>query len=156
LDIPLSEDLDYRSFSNFSIKLIIIFTSVLSVLGLYLSVTLSRRTFRITEDYSGRLDRLLNITKDLREEVHGDILLEKIMDYAQSITESSAGSLLLTDSDNKLVFKIVRGKRLSASGTFIPIGKGLTGWAAEKGVPIRSNDVLKDDRSALIRCTDRL
>jgi putative nucleotidyltransferase with HDIG domain len=134
-------------FPNFSITLIIIFTFVLTVLGLYLSVTLSRRTFRITEDYSTRLDRLLSITKDLREEVHSDILLEKIMDYAQSITQSSAGSLLLTDSDNRLVFKIVRGEKASPLlGTSIPIGKGLTGWAAEKGVAIRSNDVLKDDR----------
>ena len=134
-------------FSNFSIKLIIIFTFVLSVLGLYLAVTLSRKTFRITEDYSSRFDRLLNITKDLREEVHSDILLEKIMDYAQSITQSSAGSLLLTDSNNKLVFKIVRGENASPLlGTSIPIGKGLTGWAAEKGVPLRSNNVLEDDR----------
>ncbi len=35
---------------------------------------------------------------------------------------------------------------LRCLGTSIPIGKGLTGWAAEKGVPIRSNDVIKDDR----------
>jgi putative nucleotidyltransferase with HDIG domain len=142
---PMISALDF--FPNFSIRLIIIFTFVLTVLGLYLSITLSKRTFRITEDYSLRLDRLLNITKDLREEVHSDILLEKIMDYAQSITQSSAGSLLLTDSNNKLVFKIVRGENASPLlGTSIPIGKGLTGWAAEKGVTIRSNDVLKDVR----------
>jgi putative nucleotidyltransferase with HDIG domain len=69
------------------------------------------------------------------------------MDYAQSITQSSAGSLLMTDGGHNLIFKIVRGENASPLlGTSIPIGKGLTGWAAEKGVPIRSNDAMKDAR----------
>ncbi len=134
-------------FSELPIAVIIIFTLMLSILGLYLSITISRRMLRIMQDYSLRLDRLLNITKDLREEIHGDILLEKIMDYALSITNSDAGSLLLMENGNDLVFKILRGEQASPlRGTSLKAGKGLTGWTAEKGVPMRIDDVSKDDR----------
>jgi HD-GYP domain-containing protein (c-di-GMP phosphodiesterase class II) len=53
----------------------------------------------------------------------------------------------MVENGNKLVFKIVRGeKAFPLMGTSLEIGKGLTGWAAEKGLAVRSNDVLKDDR----------
>lgn len=133
-------------FSELPIAVIITFTLILSFLGLYLSITISRRMIRIMQEYSLRLDRLLNITKDLSKEMYGDILLEKIMDYALSITHSDAGSLLLMENDN-LVFKILRGEHASQlQGTSLKAGKGLTGWAAEKGLPIRIDDVSKDDR----------
>jgi transcriptional regulator with GAF, ATPase, and Fis domain len=142
---PISPFFDF--FPELSLAVIITFTFLLSLLGLYLSITLSRQTLRMTEDYSSRLDRLLNITKDLREEVYGDILLEKIMDYALSITHSDAGTLLLMENGNNLVFKILRGEQASQlQGTSLKVGKGLTGWAAEKGLPIRVDDVSKDDR----------
>jgi len=134
-------------FSELPIAVIITFTLILSFLGLYLSVTISRRMIRIMQEYSLRLDRLLNITKDLSKEMHGDILLEKIMDYALSITHSDAGSLLLVENGNDLVFKILRGEHASQlQGTSIKTGEGLTGWAAEKCLPIRIDDVSKDDR----------
>lgn len=133
-------------FSELPIAVIIIFTLILSFLGLYLSITISRRMIRIMEEYSLRLDRLLNITKDFSKEMYGDILLEKIMDYALSITKSEAGALLLMENDN-LVFKILRGENVPRlQGTSLDIGKGLTGWAAEKGLPIRVDDVSKDNR----------
>ena len=134
-------------FSELPFAVIIIFTLMLSFLGLYLSITISRQTLRIIQDYSLRLDRLLDITKDLSKEIYGDILLEKIMDYALSITNSDAGTLLLMENGNNLVFKILRGEQASQlQGTSLKVGKGLTGWAAEKGLPIRIDDVSKDDR----------
>jgi len=134
-------------FSELPIAVVIIFTLILSFLGLYLSITISRQTLRIIQDYGLRLDRLLNITKDLREEIHGDILLEKIMDSALSITNSEAGSLLLMEDGNKLVFKILRGEQAAKlQGTSLILGEGLTGWAAEKGLPIRIDNVAKDNR----------
>lgn len=120
---------------------------MLSLLGLYLLIASSRQTLRIIGDYSLRLDRLLNITKDLREEVYGDILLEKIMDYALSLTHSETGSLLLMEDGDKLVFKIGRGEEIAPLlGTYVEKGKGLIGWTAEKGLTVRINDVSKDDR----------
>ncbi len=133
--------------SALPIAIIIIFTLILSFLGLYLSFTISRQTLRIIQEYSSRLDKLLNITKDFSKEIHGDILLEKILDHALSITRSDAGSLLLMDNGDNLVFRIIRGEQASQlQGTSLKAGNGLTGWAAAKGLPIRVDDVSKDDR----------
>ncbi len=142
---PISPFFDFLP--DVSISVIMSFTFVLSLLGLYLLIASSRQTLRIIGDYSLRLDRLLNITKDLREEVYGDILLEKIMDYALSLTHSETGSLLLMEDGDKLVFKIGRGEEIAPLlGTYVEKGKGLIGWTAEKGLTVRINDVSKDDR----------
>lgn len=129
-----------------SVTLIISIVFFLSLVGLYLAGVLSRQSIRIIEDYSGRLEKILNITRDIREEVYGDILLNKIMDYALSITQSDAGSILLLDN-NILIFKIVRGEKADKLlGTSVESGKGITGWVAEHGVPLRITDVRKDNR----------
>jgi putative methionine-R-sulfoxide reductase with GAF domain len=129
-----------------SITLIISIVFILSVIGLYLSIRMSKQVVRMATDYSSRLERILAITRDLREEVYGDILLEKIMDYALSITKSDAGSLLLLDGDN-LTFKIVKGEKVEKLlGTSIKKGKGIAGWVAEKGETLRVADVSKDER----------
>lgn len=139
------------SFLNFlpdvSVTLIVGIVFILSLLGLYLSQILSRQTVRIIEEYGNRLDSLLNITRDLREEIYGDILLEKIVDYALAITKSEAGSILLFDKDKKLKFMIVRGEKSSQLiGRAVEVGKGITGWVAEKGRPVRVSNASKDDR----------
>lgn len=114
----------------------------LSVIGLYLSMQLSRNTIRIIRDYSNRLERMLSITRDLREEIYGDILLEKIMDYALSITNSPAGSLLLLDEKRRLIFKIVRGEKASQLlGTEVELGKGIMGSVALEGKSFRLGNV---------------
>jgi len=130
-----------------SISIIVGIVFFLAVLGLYLSILLSRKTVRIISDYSKRLERMLNITKDLREEVYGDILLEKIMDYALDITHSEAGSLLLMNDDKELEFKIVRGGKASLLiGTTVEMGKGITGWVAQEGKPLRCSNVREESR----------
>jgi hypothetical protein len=115
--------------------------------GLFLSHRLTGQAVRMAEDYSNRLDRLLNITKDLREEVYGDILLEKVMDYALAITHSEAGALLLVDEKNDLTFKIVRGEKAPwLLGATIEKGKGIAGWVALEGQSIRIADAKNDER----------
>ena len=129
-----------------SISIIIGIVFVLAVFGLYLSNLLSRKTVRIISDYSKRLERMLSITKDLREEIYGDLLLEKIMDYALDITQSEAGSLLLINDNKELEFKIVRGGKASRLiGTTVEMGKGITGWVAQEGRPVRCSNV-KDEK----------
>jgi len=135
-----------KNIPEISISIIVGIVFFLAVLGLYLSIRLSRESIRIMSDYSGRLERMLNITKDLREEVYGDILLEKIMDYSLDITRSEAGSLLLINDNGDLEFKIVRGEKATQLlGTTVPIGKGVTGWVAREGQPVRCNNV-KDEK----------
>lgn len=131
---------------DISINLIVALSFFLSVVGVALFVRISRQVTRIIHDYSSRLEQLLSITRDLREEVYGDILLEKILDHAMTITNADAGSVLLCEGE-KLVFKIVRGKKAAQLvGTSVETGKGITGWVANTGQTVRLPDVTTDSR----------
>jgi GAF domain-containing protein len=132
-------------YADISFPLLVTFTLILAVLGLYLLIMHSRQTLRIIEDYGLRLDKLLTITKDLREEVYSDILLEKIMDYSMSLTNSDAGSLLLVDDSHKLVFRIIRGTAHRCSG-LLSNQERADGSGRSKGISLRVNDVSMDDR----------
>ena len=129
-----------------SLKVIIGICLFLSLVGLYYSVSISKQVLRIVKDYGNRIDRILGITSDLREEIYGDILLEKIMEYALAITNSQAGSILLADSE-VLVFKIVKGEKAEQLvGTTVEKGKGISGWVAQTGKAVRITDVSRDER----------
>lgn len=141
---PVSEVLDFLP--DVSITLIIVIVLGLMAIGFYMLRVISRQVIGSIEKYRNRLDRVLNITRDLREEIYGDILLNKIMDYSLSITQSDAGSILLME-DNNLVFKIVKGEKAAELlGTTIPKGKGIAGWVAENGKPLRITDAKNDER----------
>jgi len=142
---PVAFPLDFLP--DISIALITGMVFVLALIGLYLFRMLSRQAVGIIREYGSKLERILDITSDLREEMHGDILLEKIMDNALSITGSEAGSILLLQDDNKLAFTIVRGEKADLLlGTHIEVGKGIAGWVAQKGLSVRIPDASKDER----------
>ncbi len=131
---------------DLSISVAVASVFLVSLGGLYLALALSRQTLRIIEDYRARLERILGITKELREEIHGDVLLEKIMSAAVSLTGAEAGSLLLIE-DGDLVFRLAHGEKASAlPGTVVEKGKGIVGWVAETGEPLRVDNVSRDDR----------
>ncbi len=141
---PLSEYLDFLP--DVSITLIIAIILVLTIAGFYMWVIVSRQIIQSIEQYRDRLDRILHFTRELREEIYGDILLDKIMDYSLSITNSDAGSVLTIDGDN-LVFKIVKGKKAAdLIEKSIPKGTGIASWVIEKGKSARIADVKNDDR----------
>ncbi|MEW6214259.1 MAG: HD domain-containing phosphohydrolase [Nitrospirota bacterium] len=141
---PASEALDFLP--DISITLIVMLTLGLVVIGFYIFRLVSRQIVNSIGEYSTRLDRLLNITRDLREVIYEDILLDKIMDYSLSITHSDAGSILLIE-DNNLVFKIAKGeKAVKLLGTVIPKGKGIAGWVVEHGKPLRIANAKGDER----------
>jgi len=129
-----------------SVAMIVGIALFLSVIGLGYLLRISRQVLRIIYDYSNRLEKILNITRDLREEIYGDILLEKILDYALSITQSEAGSLLLLDGD-KLTFKVVKGgEGEQLIGTSIEKGRGIVGWVAATGKLLRIENSAHDKR----------
>jgi putative methionine-R-sulfoxide reductase with GAF domain len=141
---PVSAVLDFLP--DVSFKVIVGITLFLSLAGVYYGVHISGQVIRIVRDYGNRLDRILSITSDLREEIYGDILLEKIMDHALAITTSQAGSILLVDGKT-LVFKIVKGEKAEQLvGTSVEMGKGIAGWVAKKGEPARIADAARDPR----------
>jgi len=129
-----------------SMVLIVLFASVLAVAGLYLSRVLSGQIIRKIEDYGERLNRILTITRDIREEIYGDILLEKIINCSLTITGSDGGSILLVD-DDKLVVKIVKGfTQEEHPGKAIPKEAGIGGWVLQHGEAVLIGDVTKDER----------
>jgi HD-GYP domain-containing protein (c-di-GMP phosphodiesterase class II) len=131
---------------NLSVAVIIGITLLLAALGFFLSIRIAKQVLRMIRDYSGRFERILGIMKELREENYGDILLEKIMDYAIAITGSDAGAVLLMESDD-LVFRMVRGdKAEKLVGTVVAKGNGAAGWVAQYGRPLRIEDSPADAR----------
>ncbi|MBM4136071.1 MAG: HD domain-containing protein [Nitrospira sp.] len=141
---PANELLDFLP--DISITIIIVICLGLAGLGFYILRTVSRQTVQKIEEYSSRLASILNITRDLREEIYGDILLDKVIDYSIAMTHSDAGSILLFE-DNNLVFKIAKGEKVSELiGKVIPKGKGISGWVAENSTPLRIANARDDKR----------
>jgi putative nucleotidyltransferase with HDIG domain len=141
---PVSEVLDFLP--DVSITLIIMIVLMLVGIGFYIWGMVSRQILKSIEEYSSSLDNILTITRDLREEIYGDVLLNKIMDYSLSITHSDSGSIILVEGDN-LVFKIAKGDKMAKlTGRTIPKSKGIVGWVAENGESLLIGDVNEDKR----------
>jgi HD-GYP domain-containing protein (c-di-GMP phosphodiesterase class II) len=141
---PISDVLDFLP--DISITLIIIIVVILTIIGFYMWAVVSHRIIKRIEKYRNRLDRIFAVTKDLREEIYGDILLSKIMEHSLSITESDAGAIFLIENDT-LVFKIVRGEKSDElTGKTVPKGKGIAGWVAANNQPLLVADVKSDER----------
>jgi HD-GYP domain-containing protein (c-di-GMP phosphodiesterase class II) len=140
-------DSPYLTFlPKLSVTVIMWITIFLAAVGFFLAVRTAKQVIRMIRDYRGRFERILGIMKDLREEIYGDILLEKIMDHAIAITGSDAGAILLVDGDD-LAFKTVRGEKAGKLvGTAVERGKGVAGWVAKKGVTLRIADTSADSR----------
>lgn len=132
--------------SNPSIVAMLSIIAFLSIIGLYLSSKISKQAVGEIEDYSNKLDNMLNLTLDIREEKYRDILLEKILEYALTITDTNAGSIMLIDKD-RLVFKNVKGPESNKLiGVSMPKTEGIAGWVVQNGEHLIVNDVKNDDR----------
>jgi HD-GYP domain-containing protein (c-di-GMP phosphodiesterase class II) len=141
---PLSDVLDFLP--DISITLIIIIVVILAVIGFYMWTVVSHRIIKRIEKYRDRLDRIFAVTKDLREEIYGDILLNKIMDHSLSVTQSDAGAILIIENDT-LTFKIVKGETSDELiGRTVPRGKGIAGWVAANSQPVLIADAKSDER----------
>src|SRR4030042_3243812 len=141
---PFSDVMDFLP--DVSVAVIISIVLVLAFAGFYMWRTVTKRILGSIEKYRDRLDSILMITRDLRGEIYGDILLEKIMDYSISLTHSDAGAILLIE-DGHLVFKVIKDdKAIELPQAKIPKGTGIAGRVAEDGRAIRVTDVSADER----------
>jgi HD-GYP domain-containing protein (c-di-GMP phosphodiesterase class II) len=132
--------------TNPSIVAMLSISAVLILSGLYLSNKISKQAAKEIENYSNKLDRMLNLTLDIREEKYGDILLEKILSHALAITGANAGSIMLLNKD-MLVFKNVKGpESKKLMGVSMPKSEGIAGWVAHNGEPLLINDAKHDSR----------
>lgn len=87
-----------------SIVVILSILAGLVAIGLYLANSASKRAIRKIEEYSNKLNMLLTTTRDIREIVYGDILIDNIIDSSLKITGADAGSILLSEGDKNGVF----------------------------------------------------
>ena len=129
-----------------SVVAILSIVAGLVVAGMYLANATSRNAIKTIDGYSNKLNTLLTTTRDIREVVYGDVLLENIMDSSLKITGADGGSILLVEGD-RLVFKVVRGSKSNKLlGFSIPKSKGVAGWVVDSGSSIRIDNVKDDSR----------
>jgi putative nucleotidyltransferase with HDIG domain len=138
---------EYLAFlPDLSVAVIILIVAILTLVSVSFSRVFSKQVVTSIENYSRSLDSVLNITKEIREEIYGDILLEKIMDNSLTLTDSEAGSILMLEGD-ELVFRIVRGsKSRELTGKTVPTDKGVGGWVLQHQTPVFIHDVSHDER----------
>jgi len=118
----------------------------LVVISLYVVNIVSKNAIKAIDEYSSKLNTFLTTTRDIREILHGDVLLKNIMDNSLRITGADAGSILLAEGNN-LVFKTVRGsEEARLTGTSISRTRGIAGWVVENGSAVRSDNIKNDMR----------
>ncbi|KPK46304.1 MAG: hypothetical protein AMK74_00665 [Nitrospira bacterium SM23_35] len=141
---PLNEVLDFLP--DISITLIIVIILILTIAGFIVWRSVSKKIIQSIEKYRARLDTIFAVTKDMREELYGDILLDKIISHGISLTQSEAGFVLLKQ-DGNFVFRIVKGPaRDILMGTPLPNGRGIAGWVLKTGKSLNISNVITDKR----------
>jgi PAS domain S-box-containing protein len=105
------------------------------------------------EETKKRLDEftiLYEIMKISASSLNLDKMLKEIMDSLNNFFKFEALGILLIDENTKRLFphpasyKELSMKNIGKLG--LCVGKGITGWVAEKGEPLLVNDVRKDSR----------
>src|SRR6056297_3628137 len=111
-------------------------------------VTQNMNTSKDQHDDLVRLSFFTEIGKSITSAKDLDAIFQKIMKHIGNIFAPANWSLFLKDpKTGDLCFRIVVGGNVeNLQGTFIPRGKGIVGWIAEKGQPLIVEDVSKDSR----------
>ncbi len=129
-----------------SMVAILAIAAVLVLVGTYMANSASRTAIRKIDEFNNKLNALLTTMHEIREIVHGDLLLDNIVDSSLKITGAEAGSILLSENDG-LVFKVTKGLGSKGlKGRTVAKSDGVAGWVVERGTPVRVDDVEKDDR----------
>lgn len=137
-----------------SMFLIMAFLILETCIFLYLSNKISKQSVKTIDNYSNKLDRMLNLTLDIREEKYGDILLKKILEHTSAFAGADTGSIMLLDND-RLVFKTVKGLDSEhLLGVSMAKNEGIAGWVIRRGEYLIVNDVKHDEQFSPI--IDRL
>ncbi|MBI5665890.1 MAG: HD domain-containing protein [Nitrospirae bacterium] len=85
-----------------SIGVLLVLAVAVSVLGLLLSTKATNSSIKSAQDLNTKINSLFEITKQFRETLHLDILLNKIMESAMALTSAESGSLMLYDEQGNL------------------------------------------------------
>ena len=96
---------------------------------------------QIVQDLSAILEatRLLNSTLDLSE------LIDIILHVSTQLCGADRGTVFLLDRRNNEIWSLL-GLGLAEQEIRLPLAKGIVGWVARHGVPLRSADAYTDPR----------
>jgi len=103
---------------------------------------------RLQEQYQKKIAQLLSlqeITKKTSSTLNLRKLLNIVTTNALKITGASVCTLLLTERDNLRIVSCV-GYEVDAEKFRMKVGEGVSGWVAEKGVPLLIRDVTEEPR----------
>lgn len=103
----------------------------------------------VLREYLSALHALLDAIEDLDPKTEIMPLLDRILANGMAVTNAQDGSLLVVDDESsELVFVLARGKLAPSSliGQRVPPGRGIAGWAAQKGQPTIVNNARGDIR----------
>lgn len=100
---------------------------------------------RELESQNNRLKSLINVSRELMQEVHLDRLLELIMEKVTEVMNAERSSLFLLDhKTDELYARVAQG--LNAKEIRFPNGKGIAGHAGKTGRAINIKDAYQDPR----------
>ncbi|MDM8530658.1 GAF domain-containing protein [Anaerolineales bacterium HSG25] len=131
--------------------------------ALSIQAAIAIRNIRLHETYQRQAQEsmaLNEVARTLASTLSLDEVLTRIMEQVETLLDSEAGSLLLTDHmTGELVFQIALGGKADEIKPFrIPKGQGIAGEIALTGKSLRISDAHKDKRHfrALDKQTDFL
>lgn len=129
------------------IGIILVLAVVISLLGLSLSVRTTNHSLFALQGLHNRLNSLIEITKQFRETLYIDILLENIVRSAIRLNSADTGSLLLSDEADNLRCKVALGEHAEKiKEKVVKRGEGFSGWVADTGKPLLITNSVKDKR----------
>lgn len=134
---------------GFPIHLIVLLllSVAVSILGLVLSTRATNASISSLQQLYSKLNTLVDITKQFRETLYIDILLENIVKSAIHLNSAETGSILLYDESGNLKFKVLIGQRgQKIKDRVVKKGEGISGWVAETGKAAVINDIANDKR----------
>ncbi|MBI5055615.1 MAG: GAF domain-containing protein [Nitrospirae bacterium] len=130
-----------------NIGILLVLAVVVSVLGLLLSTKATDSSIASAQELNKKINSLFAITKQFRETIYPDVLLQKIVESAMELTAAGSGTLLLYDEQGHLRFKVTAGKDFEKINfKSLKSDDGIAGWVAETGKPAMINDASKDNR----------
>jgi signal transduction histidine kinase len=106
------------------------------------------RLYETMQRRARQLEVLNEVGSVIGSSLELNVVLDLIMDKAVELLQAEAGSLLLLDQvAGDLVFHVTAGPRsANLVGARLPLGTGIVGRVAQRGVPILVEDVRQDER----------
>ncbi len=130
-----------------SIGILLLLAVAVSVLGFILTTNATNSSIASAQNLHQKLNSLFGITKQFRETIYPDILLDNIMKSAMELTDAESGSILLFNKDHILQFKVNTGENSgNMNNRTLEQGQGVAGWVTESGEAALVNDLQKDKR----------